>query len=272
MNRVVLDTEAVAASRALERNRIIPGDAKPGVSKPDLKDMVEAELACAFVSQRIIAVNQLDASLIKDAGFADVEILGHTQTATAAPADFASRSGVLFFASIMDTASPNLDALGWFSANVLPQLDRMLPAEAVFAVAGYVSKRVDLSLLRRNQRVEMLGTIDDLDTLYARYRVLVAPTRFAGGIPYKIHEAAAHGLPVAASPLLCRQVGWEPGKDIVSISIDDPRACADAIMALYNDEALWNGVRTSALARVRDENSRDRYLENLAAILGRVFE
>jgi GT2 family glycosyltransferase len=267
MNRVVLDTEAVAASRTQARSKIFPGE-----PTPSLKDMVEAELACAFVSQRIIAVNRLDAALIQDSGFADVEILGHMQPATAAPPGFAQRSGLLFFASIMDSNSPNLDALGWFSAFVLPLLDRMLPADAVFAVAGHVSKRVDLSLLRRNQRVEMLGTIDDLDALYSRYRLLIAPTRFAGGIPYKVHEAAAHGLPVAASALLCRQVGWEPGKEIASISIEDPRACADAIMALYHDEALWTAMQANALARVRAENSRDMYLENLAGILARVFE
>jgi GT2 family glycosyltransferase len=271
MNRVVLDTEAVASARIAERNRILP-EKHAGDTAPSLREMVDAELSCAFVSQRIIAVNHLDAAMIQDAGFNDVEVLGHMQPVAAAPPGFAARRGLLFFASIMDAGSPNLDALGWFSANVLPILDRELPADAMFAVAGYTHKRVDLSLLRRNPRVEMLGTITDLDALYARYRMLVVPTRFAGGIPYKIHEAAAHGLPVAASPLLCRQVGWEPGQAIASISIDDPRECAAAIMALYGDETMWSSIRANALARIRAENSRELYHEKLAGILARVFE
>ncbi len=270
MNRVVLDTEAVAACRTAERNRVL--GTEHADTLPSLPAMVEAELGCAFISQRIIAVNGLDAALIQQAGFADVEILGHMQTARTAPRPWAPRSGLLFFASIMDLTSPNLDALGWFSANVLPILDRMLPPDVVFAVAGHVGRRVDLSLLRRNPRVRMLGTITNLDALYDRFRVLVAPTRFAGGIPYKVHEAAAHGLPVAASPLLCRQVGWEPGSAIAAVSIDDPRACAETIVELHDNEALWTTIQSNALARVRQENSRDVYHDRLAGILSRVFE
>jgi GT2 family glycosyltransferase len=271
MNRVVLDTEAIAAARTVERNRIMAGqtEAEAGAA---LKQMVDAELSCAFVSQRVVAVNELDATLIRGAGIADVEILGHMQTTPAAPGGWASRSGLLFFASIMDTQSPNLDALGWFSANVLPILDRDLPPDVVFAVAGYLSKRVDLSLLRRNPRVKMLGKVNDLDALYSRFRVLVAPTRFAGGIPYKVHEAAAHGLPVAASPLLCRQVGWEPGKAISSISIDDPEACASSIIELYSNEQLWTDIQANALSRIHVEHNGDVYREKLAGILARVFE
>jgi GT2 family glycosyltransferase len=270
-HRVVLDTEAVAAARTVERNKVVGGP-PDGSAALGLREMVEAELSCAFVSQRVVAVSELDAALIRDAGIADVEILGHMQSAEPSPRGWEPRSGLLFFASIMDANSPNLDALGWFSAKVLPILDRELPPDVVFGVGGYLGKRVDLSLLRRNPRVKMLGTITDLNALYGRFRLLIAPTRFAGGIPYKVHEAAAHGLPVVASPLLCRQVGWEPGKAIVSISIDDPQACAASIIEIYNDEEMWSAIQANALSRVREENGRDMYLDKLAGILARVFE
>ena len=271
MNRVVLDTEAVAAARTIERNKVV-SLATAGDHEQNLRDMVETELSCAFVSQRVVAVNELDAELIRSAGIADVEVLGHMQAAQPSTEGWALRRGLLFFASIMDVNSPNLDALGWFSANVLPILDRELPPDAVFAVAGYLSKRVDLTMLRRNPRVKMLGKVGDLDALYRRYRLLVTPTRFAGGIPYKVHEAAAYGLPVAASPLLCRQVGWEPGEAILSISIDDPQACAAAIIELYNNEEMWTNIQANALSKVHEENGRETYLEKLAGILARVFE
>ena len=271
MNRVVLDTEAIASARIFERDRVL-GIAPGGTASPSLERMVDAELACAFVSQRIIAVNELDAALIRGAGYADVDILGHTQTITPAPKGFASRSDLLFFAAIPDQNSPNLDALGWFSANVLPILDNQLPPDVVFAVAGYVHKRVDLSLLRRGARVRMLGRVHDIDALYDRYRVMVAPTRFASGIPYKVHEGAAHGLPIAASALLCRQVGWQPDRDIASLDVTDPAACAATIIELYTNERLWTDIQANAQTRIREENGRGRYLEQLSAILGRVFE
>jgi hypothetical protein len=43
-------------------------------------------------------------------------------------------------------------------------------------------------------------------------------------------------------------------------------------MELYNNEALWSDIQANALAKVREENSRDTYLATLAGILSRVFE
>jgi glycosyltransferase involved in cell wall biosynthesis len=233
--------------------------------------MTRDELNAAFISQRIVAVNQLDADLIKSIGFGDVEILGHVQTARQAPPGWESRHGLLFLASIPDEFSPNLDALSWFSAKVLPILDSMLPPDAKVAVAGNIASKIDLSLLRRNRRVEILGRVDDLAALYDRYRVFIAPTRFAGGIPYKIHEAAAHGIPIVASKLLCHQVGWTEGKDIASASIDNPQQFADAIVGLYANQQTWTAMQASALERIRNENAPAHYTEQLAGILSRVF-
>jgi glycosyltransferase involved in cell wall biosynthesis len=85
--------------------------------------------------------------------------------------------------------------------------------------------------------------VADLTPLYDRARLFVAPTRFAAGIPYKIHHAAAHGLPVVCTPLLSRQLGWG----------DEVRAAEDlaaAVCDLYGDEAAWQRQRDAALARV----------------------
>ena len=42
--------------------------------------------------------------------------------------------------------------------------------------------------------MRVLGSVDDLTELYGRARVFIAHTRFAAGIPFKLHHASAHGL------------------------------------------------------------------------------
>jgi GT2 family glycosyltransferase len=266
--RVVLDTEAVASMRTLEKARVL---GKKDFSDLSIESMVRDELSHAFLSQRIVAVNDIDAVLLHRSGFSDIEILGHMQVACPTPKAWSSRSGILFLASILDEESPNFDALSWFSSKVLPILDARLPPDVVFAVAGNFAGRIDLSPLRQNARVRVLGKITDLRDVYGEYRVFVAPTRFAAGIPYKIHEAAAHGIPIVASDLLCRQIGWQAGQDIISASIEDAEEFANAVIELYTNEDAWMSVRLNALRKIQEENSPELYRDQIAGILSRVL-
>ena len=259
---VVLDTEAIAAPRLVEQARVLGR-----TLEHDLETMLRKELACAYFCQKIVAVNERDAALIRLTGHSKVAVLGHLKEPAATPAAWAERSGLLFLGAVHETSSPNYDSLSWFVKEVLPLLDGRLPPEVRFSIAGYVDRRVDMSPFGRNKRVDLLGPVDDLAALYDAHRVFVAPTRFAGGIPFKVHEAAAHGLPVVATELLCRQVGWTDGTAILSGGTDDASAFADQVAALYEDGTRWKAVRGEALRRIEAENSRQAYLDRLSEIL-----
>jgi glycosyltransferase involved in cell wall biosynthesis len=96
--------------------------------------------------------------------------------------------------------------------------------------------------------VQVLGAVADLRPLYERARVFVAPIRFGAGLPHKVHEAAAHGLPVVATSLLCQQLGWRDGQELAAA--DSPERFADAIIRLHRDAAAWRAQRDHALRRV----------------------
>ena len=258
----VLDTEAIAAPRTAEQNRVL--------GRPDAETLDAAlrrELACAYFCQKIVAVNQTDADLVRRAGHSNVSVLGHMQEPLPTASPWSARRDLLFLGAIHDAGSPNHDSLEWFVGQVLPLLDGKLGPEVRFTAAGFVRRGIDLSALGRHPRVDLIGPVEDLAALYDRHRLFVAPTRFAGGIPFKVHEAASHGLPVVASDLLCRQVGWSDGAEIIAGGDNDPHAFAQAILALHNDAKLWQTIRTGALHRLRQENSRITYIDSLRDIL-----
>lgn len=118
----------------------------------------------------------------------------------------------------------------------------------------------------------MLGPVKDPSELYATHRLFIAPTRYAGGIPFKIHEAASYGLPVVASGLLCRQLGWRDGLEIVSGGDNNAERFAERVVELYTDEELWNAVRAGALSLLEQENSAKAYAVRLNGILQDVFD
>ena len=209
---IILDTEAVVAPRAAARREL--AGLVPAAGEPPLQQALEHELACGRFCQAIIAVNQLDAGYIRQCGHEAVDVLGHLAEPRPTQLPFDARSGLLFVGAIHAEDSPNFDGLAWFVDAILPLLGRTL-GDVHLTIAGHVAAGVRMNLFARDRRIELLGETDDLAGLYDRHRVFVAPTRYAGGIPFKVHEAASFGLPVVATSLLCAQLAWRDREEIL---------------------------------------------------------
>ena len=159
----------------------------------------------------------------------------------------------MFVGAIHQEATPNGDSVIWFLEEVFPKIQQRLGSDITLTIAGVNnSKRINQLA---GSSVRVTGYLPDLTELYAEARVFIAPTRYAAGLPHKVHEAAARGLPVVATPLLASQLGWEDGSQILVGS--DPESFANKCIALYTDESLWMKLRTAALDRITTECSRE---------------
>ena len=149
---------------------------------------------------------------------------------------------------------------------VLPLIEQQLGYEMRLTVAGFIGEGVDFDRFRDHSRITLLGTVADMSPLYNSHRLFVAPTRYATGLPYKIHEAASYGLPVVATDLLRRQLAWTDGEDLLAADLADPAVFARQVLALYRSEELWNRVRAGAAERIWVECGRETYAQALAEI------
>src|SRR5271166_844990 len=251
--RIVLDTEAIAALRDAERAALTDAVVF------DTDAAIMREFANAHLCRRIIAVNPLEAQKLRDLGFSDVVVIGHWREAQPTPRAFADRAGMLFLGAIHQQDSPNRDALAWFVSEVLPLVEQSLGWETRLTVAGYVDPAISLEEYREHPRITLRGAVEDIAPLYDAHRIFIAPTRYAAGVPYKVHEAASYGLPVVATKLLCRQLGWQDGHELIAADTADPAEFARRMVALYRDATLWQMLRNNALERVRTEHGRAQY-------------
>ena len=115
-----------------------------------------------------------------------------------------------------------------------------------------------------NSSIKLLGKVDDLTPFYNQARLFVAPTRYAAGIPHKVHEAAAYGLPIITTSLIAQQLGWNP--EIELLVADNPINFAQQCVKLYQDSTLWNQLRKNARKRVDTECSHQIFSEKLGSI------
>ena len=260
-SRLVYDMEAIAA------NRYITAASLRGqtLSSTEIERLVADEVSAAAGADVVLAVSMRERQMLLEAGVPTVEVLGHAVDPNPTTSAFEQRDGFLFVGPLVQEDAPNTDAVVWFATNVLPLLRERL-GEVRFAVAGRATVPNVTTLARAG--VDVLGTVDDLVPLYEQARVFVAPTRFAAGIPLKVLEAAAHGVPVVATELLAGQLDWTDGRELLTASATDAQAFAAACVRLYADESCWRQCREEALSRVTREWSYDQFRADLGAILG----
>ena len=256
--RLVLDTEAVTAPREAMQARL-RGEAF------NEKAALAAECAVARKAQRVLAVNEAEAVLLRKGRVKNVAVLGTMREAAPSPAVFGKRAGLLFVGAIHQADSPNHDALRFYAERVLPELENLFDEVPMLHVVGHVARGVDIGDVARHRRIKLHGELGDVSALYNEARIFVAPARFAAGTPYKIYEAASCGLPCVASALLARQLGWGEAE---MLTADDAAGLAQAIARLYRDAGLWRCLRAGALKRIKNEHGRAGFYEAVARVLG----
>jgi GT2 family glycosyltransferase len=252
----VYDAEAIFATREITLREL---GGNP-LSKEEADALFQEEVDLAAPADCVIAVSESDADTFRKHGIENVCVVGHALQPCPTPRSFSERQGFLFVGAIHEEASPNGDSMIWFLEQVLPKIQAHLGPDVQVTIAGVNSSERIRQLA--GPSVSITGHVNDLTSLYDAARIFIAPTRYSAGIPHKVHEAAAHGVPVVATPLLARQLGWRDGDPF--LVGEDADSFAAKCAQLYRDESLWTALRTAAVERIRTECSSETFEENIA--------
>ena len=251
--QVIYDAEAVFCLRELMMRRL----GGEHINSAEENAIVAAEIGLARSSDVVLTVSQGEADEFsrRSVGTGQrVLLLPHHVDASPTPAPFIERHGLLFVGPLHASTTPNTDALSWFLEDILPTIRSAIGSSAQLLVAGMNYSHINFSLC---DGADHLGAVEDLRSVYNGARVFIAPTRFSAGVPLKIYEASAAGVPVVATSLLARQLGWTATKDL--LVADSASAFAAACVELYTNESLWENVRRNAIKRVSEDCSAQRF-------------
>lgn len=261
--RLVADTEALASTRT----------AFPGASPSQLRDLPEAatvvlgEIGSAEDFDEIVCVNGHEAQLARLALPAQhPQVLGHRFELGRSDTVYEDRAGFVFCGAVHEAYAPNLDSLKWFCGEILPLIRKEIP-DARLDVVGYIREGVALPpSVAANATI--LGRVDDLGPVFDRHRVFIAPTRLAAGVPHKVQQAMALGIPVVATANLADQLELsEDLTPLVSAPVDAAAFAAECVR-LYQDPVLWGKVQSDGYAEI----DRKASAETFAAQFDRILE
>ncbi len=255
---IIYDAEAVFASRELLWRKLC-GEL---IDEQEERRAIAEEIDLAGRgASTVITVSNAEAELFRERGHERLFVLGHGLAPIAEPAPFNGRRGLLFVGALKDEHSPNVDSLLWFACYALPRIEREIPEIELWVAGG-----IGAPSLRRIERpnIHFQGRVESLAAMYRECRVFIAPTRFAAGIPHKVHEAAANGIPCVVTPLLAKQLGWRHEEEV--LVAEDPEQFALACIRLHQDKAVWEHLVNSARNAVLRDCSEERMQHVLRGI------
>ncbi len=123
---------------------------------------------------------------------------------------------------------PTVEGARWFATTVWPAVKSAFP-EARWVLAGARPARAIRSL-KAEAGVEIHADVPDLGPFLAQSWVAIAPMASGSGVPMKVLEAWAAGIPVLAHPWTAAGLD-DSGRDAV-LQAEDPREWIEALTDL----------------------------------------
>jgi hypothetical protein len=161
---------------------------------------------------------------------------------------FAERNGLVFVGGCGHP--PNEDAIRWFTGQIWPLLYARRP-DLVLHLIGDMPEHLRQEF--SGDRIVIHGRVPDLEPWMQGSRVALAPLRIGAGVKGKVNTAMSHGLPVVATTMAAEGMGLKHG--VNALLADEPSRFAEAIIELYEDQALWERISAASTEHVRAHSS-----------------
>lgn len=219
------------------------------------------ELALITAVDRTWVVSPVEKALLAEAlPAATIDIVSNIHRVRGPGPGMTGRHGLLFVGGFRHP--PNVDAALWLAHDILPQIRAKRPDIGLSLVGSDAPPEI-LALDGRDG-IRVHGHVPDLEPLLDAHRYSVAPLRYGAGVKGKVNTALAHGLPVLATPCAVEGMGLTHGSDV--LVAEGAEAFAEAVIAAYDDAALWQRLAEGGLANTEREFSPERARQALRSV------
>lgn len=230
--KIIFDTVDIHYIR-LQRESEITGDRRYAEEAARFK---KKEIRAAASCDQIWCVTPADRDVLnEELPSANVRVVPNIHKLHSRGLVFDERRDLLFVGGFKHR--PNEDALRFYINEILPHVRALLPGVKLFVVGSNMSEEIHQLA---SEDVIILGYQPDLEPLFNRTRVFVAPLRYGSGMKGKIGQALSHGVPVVTTHIGAEGMQLRNGH--VAMLADSARELAEAIARVYTDRGLWQHV------------------------------
>jgi len=256
--KIIFDTVDLHFLR-LEREAELTGDKEKKLSA---KRMKKIELDLIRKADATIVLSQFEMGLLKelvpDAKLFEIPIVRETPPPSINA--FEQRRDVVFVGGFEHI--PNVDAVQWFVAEVMPRLQAR-GFSGQFVIVGS-NMPAEIKALAR-PGIVVRGFVADLEEFFSEIRLSVAPLRYGAGLKGKVISSLSYGVPVVATTVAVEGGGFANGINI--LVADKPDELADAIIRIHENNELWDLLSSAGYKHFKDNFSVDAVRSKLLNVI-----
>ena len=157
----------------------------------------------------------------------NIPLFFYDKTLTKIEKDFSKRKDLIFVGNFLH--SPNVDAILWFSKEIYPKIVERFP-DIIWHIVGAINNELIAKINSNNIIFEGRLSDEDLNSLYQKCRISIAPLRYGAGIKGKLIEAAYNQIPMITTSIGGEGLDNSTGAFIIE---DDAKKMSEIISNLY---------------------------------------
>lgn len=207
--------------------------------------LLVSEITAARRSKATFVCSELDRRQLNALGFPRVSVIPNAVPSRPLMSDLTKNPVLLFVGSVGH--APNAEAATRMVTKIFPVIEAAIP-DARLLIVGPGSDSLPCRA-GASPRVEFLGFINDLASVYACSRVFVCPMLNGGGTRIKIIDAAAYGIPIVSTTMGAEGLDFVGGQGI--LLVDDDRAFASSCIEVLQSDPLALSLRDNAASIMR---------------------
>jgi glycosyltransferase involved in cell wall biosynthesis len=204
------------------------------------------ELDIISRSAAAVAVSDVEKKLLNERSSTLVRVIGNVHRLVPITTSPTLRSDLLFVGGFGH--QPNEDAVIWFIKEIFPIVIKSLPNCRLRIVGSRVPKWL---LELQHSNIEVIGWVENLDEIYLKSRLGIAPLRYGAGVKGKVGESLSMSTPMVLTEIAAEGMYLEDGKH--ALIANHPEDFAQAIIKLMTDDLLWKSISAAGKQRIEEK-------------------
>ncbi len=232
----LLDTEDLHFLRK-GREDISKGKHKEGVS-----DVIKRELASIYRSDLSLIISQVEHQLLIDQYNISPSILHYLPLLSDGKKSiqhaFNKRKDLFFIGNFLH--EPNWQTVLHLKKEVWPILKKLLP-EVQLHIYGSHAQQKHLQLTNPQERFYVKGYVENVETVFLNYRLLIAPIPFGAGQKGKLLKAIEYQLPFVTTEIGAEGMFLDAISD--KVIANNTKEFIESVCQLYTNQEEWEQVQ-----------------------------
>ena len=221
------------------------------------------QISIAAEADRVVLVSEIEARYLRTKlDGKKINVLWAEYEPQPINLSWESSNGLIFVGGFRHL--PNVEAVQWFSREVIPHLRRSGFSSPIRIIGSGLPHEVKIELQKND--FEILGMQDDLVKFYELSRIAIVPLQSGRGRKGKIGEALSFGIPIVTTSIGAE--GFDFHEDDSILICDDPEQCANSISKVHDDYKLWSDMCAFGKMYCQKNLSSNAMNETIKSVIG----